>query len=38
MRSFVPSKIIDFINTGSSILSVNFPKIWHLPEFNNAID
>jgi len=35
IAQFVPSKIIDFINTGSSILSVNFPNL-QLPEFNNA--
>lgn len=35
IAQFVPSKIIDFINSGSTILSVNFPNL-QLPEFNNA--
>jgi D-3-phosphoglycerate dehydrogenase len=32
---FVPSKMIDFINSGSTIMSVNFPNL-QLPEFNQA--
>lgn len=32
---FVPSKIIDFINNGNSVFSVNFPEI-RLPSFENA--
>jgi D-3-phosphoglycerate dehydrogenase len=33
--NFVPSKIIDFINSGNTFYSVNFPEI-QLPEFQNA--
>ncbi|MEP7145921.1 MAG: phosphoglycerate dehydrogenase [bacterium] len=33
--NFVPSKIIDFINSGNTFHSVNFPEI-QLPEFANA--
>ncbi|MBS1517422.1 MAG: phosphoglycerate dehydrogenase [Bacteroidetes bacterium] len=33
--NFVPSKIIEFINTGNTFYSVNFPEI-QLPEFQNA--
>lgn len=32
---FVPSKIIDFINNGNSMFSVNFPEL-RLPSFENA--
>ncbi len=32
---FVPTKIIDFINSGNTILSVNFPNV-QLPALNNA--
>jgi len=32
---FVPAKIIDFINSGSTIMSVNFPNL-QLPEFSQA--
>lgn len=35
ISQFVPSKIIDFINSGSTILSVNFPNL-QLPEFTDA--
>lgn len=35
IAQFVPGKIIDFINSGSTILSVNFPNL-QLPEFNDA--
>ncbi|MBK8980945.1 MAG: phosphoglycerate dehydrogenase [Ignavibacteria bacterium] len=33
--NFVPSKIIEFINTGNTFYSVNFPEI-QLPQFQNA--
>ncbi len=33
--NFVPSKIIDFINSGNTFYSVNFPDI-QLPQFQNA--
>lgn len=33
--NFVPAKIIDFINSGNTFYSVNFPEI-QLPEFQNA--
>jgi len=33
--NFVPKKIIDFINSGNTFYSVNFPEI-QLPEFQNA--
>jgi D-3-phosphoglycerate dehydrogenase len=33
--NFVPEKIIDFINSGNTFYSVNFPEI-QLPEFQNA--
>ena len=33
--NFVPSKIIDFINSGNTFYSVNFPEL-QLPEFQNA--
>lgn len=33
--NFVPSKIIDFINSGNTFYSVNFPEI-QLPELQNA--
>jgi len=32
---FVPSKIIDFVNNGNSMFSVNFPEL-RLPSFENA--
>jgi D-3-phosphoglycerate dehydrogenase len=35
IASFVPGKIIDYINTGSTYMSVNFPEI-QLPELKNA--
>jgi D-3-phosphoglycerate dehydrogenase len=35
IANFVPSKIIDFINSGNSYYSVNFPNI-QLPSFVNA--
>lgn len=35
IANFVPSKIIDFVNSGSSYYSVNFPNI-QLPSFENA--
>ncbi|MCX7878483.1 MAG: phosphoglycerate dehydrogenase [Ignavibacteria bacterium] len=35
IANFVPSKIIDFINSGNSFYSVNFPNI-QLPSFENA--
>jgi D-3-phosphoglycerate dehydrogenase / 2-oxoglutarate reductase len=35
IANFVPNKIIDFINSGSSYYSVNFPNI-QLPSFENA--
>jgi D-3-phosphoglycerate dehydrogenase len=35
IANFVPSKIIDFINSGNSYYSVNFPNI-QLPSFINA--
>jgi D-3-phosphoglycerate dehydrogenase len=35
IAEFVPSKIIDFINSGNSYYSVNFPNI-QLPSFENA--
>lgn len=35
IANFVPSKIIDFINSGNSYYSVNFPNI-QLPSFENA--
>jgi len=33
--NFVPSKIIEFVNSGNTFYSVNFPEI-QLPEFQNA--
>jgi len=33
--NFVPKKIIDFINSGNTFYSVNFPEM-QLPEFQNA--
>ncbi|MBK8552895.1 MAG: phosphoglycerate dehydrogenase [Ignavibacteria bacterium] len=33
--NFVPAKIIDFINSGNTFYSVNFPEI-QLPQFQNA--
>jgi len=33
--NFVPSKIIDFVNSGNTFYSVNFPEI-QLPAFQNA--
>ena len=33
--NFVPSKIIDFINSGNTFYSVNFPEL-QLPQFQNA--
>ena len=33
--SFVPGKIVEYINTGSTTNSVNFPEI-QLPPFDNA--
>lgn len=35
IANFVPAKIIEYINTGSSLLSVNFPNI-QLPQLENA--
>ena len=35
IANFVPRKIIDYINTGSTYMSVNFPEI-QLPELKNA--
>ncbi|MBS1513947.1 MAG: phosphoglycerate dehydrogenase [Bacteroidetes bacterium] len=35
IAEFVPSKIIDFINNGNSVFSVNFPEL-RLPSFENA--
>src|SRR5690606_31748753 len=35
IAGFVPSKIIEYINTGSTNLSVNFPKL-QLPKLDNA--
>lgn len=35
IANFVPSKIIEFINSGNSYYSVNFPNI-QLPSFENA--
>ena len=35
IANFVPSKVIDFVNSGSSYYSVNFPNI-QLPSFENA--
>ena len=35
IADFVPTKIIDFINNGNSLFSVNFPEI-KLPSFENA--
>ncbi len=35
IANFVPSKIIDYINSGSTANSVNFPEI-QLPSFKNA--
>lgn len=35
IAQFVPTKIIDFINRGSTILSVNFPNL-QLPPFDGA--
>ncbi|MBN8571535.1 MAG: phosphoglycerate dehydrogenase [Ignavibacteria bacterium] len=35
IAEFVPTKIIDFINNGNSVFSVNFPEI-KLPSFENA--
>ena len=35
IANFVPGKIIDFVNSGSSYYSVNFPNI-QLPSFENA--
>jgi D-3-phosphoglycerate dehydrogenase len=35
IANFVPGKIIDFINSGNSYYSVNFPNI-QLPSFENA--
>jgi D-3-phosphoglycerate dehydrogenase len=35
IANFVPAKIIDFINSGNSYYSVNFPNI-QLPSFENA--
>ncbi len=35
IANFVPNKIIDFINSGNSYYSVNFPNI-QLPTFENA--
>jgi D-3-phosphoglycerate dehydrogenase len=35
IAEFVPGKIIDFIKTGSTVLSTNFPNL-QLPELNNA--
>jgi len=35
IAQFVPSKIIDYINTGSTNLSVNFPNL-QLPKFQSA--
>ncbi|GAL85027.1 hypothetical protein MYP_2255 [Sporocytophaga myxococcoides] len=35
IASFVPNRILDYINTGNTFQSVNFPNI-QLPELNNA--
>jgi len=35
IAQFVPSKIISFINSGNTIMSVNFPNL-QLPQFNGA--
>ncbi len=35
IASFVPDKIIDYINSGNTFTSVNFPNL-QLPEFKNA--
>lgn len=35
IANFVPGKIIDFVNSGNSFYSVNFPNI-QLPSFQNA--
>ncbi|HMQ69081.1 MAG TPA: phosphoglycerate dehydrogenase [Ignavibacteria bacterium] len=35
IANFVPEKIIDFINSGNTFYSVNFPEI-QLPQFQNA--
>lgn len=35
IANFVPKKIIDFINSGNTFYSVNFPEI-QLPQFQNA--
>jgi len=35
IAQFVPSKIINFINSGNTIMSVNFPNL-QLPQFNGA--
>jgi D-3-phosphoglycerate dehydrogenase len=35
IANFVPNKIIEYINTGNTFNSVNFPNI-QLPEFPNA--
>lgn len=35
IANFVPGKIIDFINSGNTFYSVNFPEI-QLPQFQNA--
>ncbi|MFN6945218.1 MAG: phosphoglycerate dehydrogenase [Cytophagaceae bacterium] len=35
IANFVPNRIIDYINTGNTFQSVNFPNI-QLPELNNA--
>lgn len=35
IAEFVPTKIIDFINNGNSVFSVNFPEL-KLPSFQNA--
>ncbi len=35
IAQFVPSKIISFINSGNTIMSVNFPNL-QLPQFNDA--
>jgi D-3-phosphoglycerate dehydrogenase len=35
IANFVPSKIIEYVNTGSTFTSVNFPNL-QLPEFKNS--